>query len=180
MENPANPLEQLIALEQKGRRHIVDLATDEDRREYWRAVYFRVADYMFLLDQGDVAELLTLPPITMVPGTKQWVAGVANVRGQLLPIVNFGQFLFQQPVAATKKTRILVVVHDDVRSGLIVDQVYGMRRFPVDELKPAKTETMPNTLKIMVSGCYEGDEVFHILDVNKLVNETEFMQAAAA
>ena len=33
---------------------------------------------------------------------------------------------------------------------------------------------------MMVSGSYEEDQMFHVLDVNKLVNETEFMQAAAA
>ena len=179
MNAPVNPLEQLIALEARGRKHIVDLATDEDRREYWRAVSFKVGEYQMLFDEGDVAELLTLPSITIIPGTKQWVAGVANVRGQLLPIVNFGDFLFKEPVQHSKKARVLVVVHDEVRSGLIVDQVYGIRRFPVDERQPPPAGDLPEILKLLVTGCYQQDERFHITDVAKLVTDTEFMQAAA-
>ena len=179
MSNPVNPLEQLIALEARGRKHVVDLSTDEDRREYWRAVSFRVGGYHMLFNEGDVEELLTLPSITIVPGTKQWVAGVANVRGQLLPVVNFGDFLFSEPVLPSKQARVLVVVHDEVRSGLIVDQVYGMRRFPVDELKPAPADGLPETLKIMVTGCHDEEEKFYVTDVGKLVTDTEFMQAAA-
>ena len=179
MDQSANPLDQLSALEKRGRRHVVDLTTEEDRREYWRAVSFRVAGNYMLFDEHDVSELLVLPAITVIPGTKQWVAGIANVRGELLPIINFGEFLFGEPVKPGKLTRVLVIVHEDVRSGLIVDQVYGMRRFPVDTLKPAKSESMPDTLKAMVTGCYEEEHPFHIMDVTKLFNESEFMQAAA-
>jgi len=179
MDQSANPLDQLIALEKKGRRHVVDLTTAEDRREYWRAVSFRVADKYMLFDEHEVSELLVLPDITVIPGTKHWVAGIANVRGELLPIVNFGEFLFGEPVRPGKQTRVLVIVHEDVRSGLIVDQVYGMRRFPVDTLKPAKSDGVPDTLKTMITGCYEEEHPFHILDVVKLVTESEFMQAAA-
>jgi len=179
MDRSANPLDQLIALETRGRRHVVDLTTAEDRREYWRAVSFRVADKYMLFDEHDVSELLVLPTITVIPGTKHWVAGIANVRGELLPIVNFGQFLFGEPVQPSKQARVLVIAHEEVRSGLIVDQVYGMRRFPVDTLKPAKSEGMPDVLKSMITGCYEEEHDFHIMDVMKLVNESEFMQAAA-
>ena len=180
MSGPGNPLDQLLALEEKGRRHVVDFATDEDRREYWRAVSFRVDNFHLLIAETDVSELLTLPPITIVPGTKQWVAGIANVRGELLPIVDFGHFAFGKPVVPGKQSRVLVVVHDDIRSGLIVDQVYGMRRFPVDELKPPKSDGVPEVVQTLLSGCHEEEETFHVMDVNKLVNESEFMQAAAA
>lgn len=158
---------------------MVDLSTEEDRREYWRAVSFRVADKYLLLDEQKVAELLTVPQITVIPGTKHWVAGVANVRGELLPIVNFGDFLFEQPVVPSKQARVLVISHDEVRSGLIVDEVSGMRRFPVDTRLPPHTEGMPDSLGKLVEGCFEEEQVFHILDVTRLINESEFMQAAA-
>ena len=179
MDKSTNPLDQLRALEDRGRRHVVDLTTHEDRREYWRAVSFRVADKQLLLDEHSVAELLTLPVITVIPGTKDWVAGVANVRGQLLPIVNFGDFLFAEPVKPNKLVRVLVIVHEEVRSGLIVDQVNGMRRFPVDTLKPTQDDGLPDAMKLIVDGCYEEEDIFHIMDVKKLVDESEFMQAAA-
>ena len=179
MDNPADPLEQLIALEKRGRDHVVDLATEEDRREYWRAVSFRVADKQLLLDEQGVSELLTLPALTVVPGTKHWVAGVANIRGELLPIVDFRRFLFGEATRPAKQVRVLVITHEEVRSGLIVDEVYGMRRFPVDTLKPPQQEELTDAMKVMVTGCYEEEQFFHIMEVKKLITESEFMQAAA-
>ena len=179
MENSVNPMDQLLALEKRGRQHVVDLTTHEDRREYWRAVSFRVADTQILFDEQAVSELLTVPVVTTIPGTKNWVAGVANVRGQLLPIVNFGDFLFGEPVKSNKLARVLVITHGEVKSGLIVDQVYNMRRFPVDTLKPSQLDGLVDTMKTVVDGCYEEEHVFHIMDVKKLIDETEFMQAAA-
>lgn len=179
MSQTVSPLDQLIALEQKGRRHVVDLATDEDKREYWRAVAFRVGDHHMLLDEQEVTELLTVPQITVIPGTKHWVSGIANIRGELLPIINFGDFLFRNPVQVSKHARILVIIHDEVRSGLIVDQVFGMRRYPVDEMQPVRQDDLQDVMKAMVTGCYETDQLFHIIKVSMLVNDTEFMQAAA-
>lgn len=179
MDKSANPLDQLIAMEKRGRLHVVDLATEEDKREYWRAVSFRIADKQFLFDEQGVSELLTLPAITVVPGTKHWVAGIANVRGELLPIVDFGEFLFGEAIKPGKLVRVLVVMCGEVRSGLIVDQVYGMRRFPVDTLKPAQHEELPNTVKGLVTGSYREEQLFHIMDVQRLVDESEFMQTAA-
>jgi len=179
MDTSTKPLDQLIALDARGRRHVVDLSTEEDRREYWRAVSFRVANTQLLIDEHSAAELLTLPEITVIPGTKHWVAGVANVRGELLPIVNFGDFISGDPVKPAKQTRVLVVVHEDVKSGLIVDQVYGIRRFPVDTLQGSRPDALAEIMKIMVTGCYEEEHLFHIMDVKKLVDESEFMQAAA-
>lgn len=179
MSNSADPLEQLLALEKRGKSHVVDLATEEDRREYWRAVSFRVTDKQLLLDEHDVSELLTLPEITVVPGTKHWVAGVANIRGELLPIVDFGQFVFGETVKPGKQVRVLVITHEEVRSGLIVDEVYGMRRFPVDMLQPPHSDGLTGVMEIMVTGCYEEENLYHVMDVKKLIDESEFMQAAA-
>ncbi len=158
---------------------MVDLASNEDQREYWRAVAYRVADQRMLFDEHEVSELLTIPAITVIPGTKRWVAGVANIRGELLPIIDFGDFLFSEPVKVTKQSRVLVITHDEIRSGLIVDEVYGMRRFAVDTRKPVSQQELDDVLKPLISGCYEEEYRFHIMDVKKLIDESDFMQAAA-
>lgn len=174
------PLDLLFDYETRSRGHTVDLADKDDRREYWRAVSFRVGDTQLLVNEHDVLELLTMPDVTVVPGTKRWVLGIANIRGELLPIVDFSDFLSAQPVEMTKQTRILVIAYDDVRSGLIVDQVYGMRRFAVDERHAGTAEGVEASVVPVLSGHYVEDrEVFHIMELEKLINETGFMQAAA-
>lgn len=173
-----NPLSLLFDYEKRGRDHVVDLSTEEDRREYWRSIAFRVGDVHLLLDEHEVTELLTVPGTARVPGTQRWIIGVANVRGELLPVIDFGDFLFAEPVQQTKQTRVLVVAWDEVRSGLMVDQVMGVKRLPVDTKKPAHTEGMSDVLKTVVGDCYEEEQIFHVMSVKKLIEDTGFMQAA--
>ncbi len=174
------PLDQLIEYEKRGRKHVVDLATHEDRREYWRAVSFRVGELRLLVDEHDVLELLTLPDVTAVPGTKRWVQGIANIRGELLPVIDFSDFLMEHRVEPTKQTRVLVIAYGEVRSGLIVDQVYGMQRFPVDERHDEVDSSVIESVQEVVSAHFiDESETFHVMEVEKLIDETGFMQAAA-
>lgn len=174
-----HPLSFLQDYERRGKAHVVDLSTEEDRRVYWRSIVFRIDSTFFLLDEHEAAELLTMPDLASIPGTKRWVSGIANVRGELLPVIDFKDFLYGEPAVITKQSRVLVVRSDEVQSGLLVDQVVGARKFPEDTLRPALTTDFPDELRKIVSGRYEEEETFHIISVQKLVEETGFMQAAA-
>lgn len=174
-----NPLSLLSEYEQRGQQHVVDLSTAEDRREYWRSIAFMVGGVYMLLDERDADELLRPPQISPIPGTRRWVSGVANVRGELLPVIDFKDFLFGEPASPDKQSRVLVVMMDDVRSGLLVDQVMGVRRFPVDTFKQPQTKGLPKVVKQLMDGCYKEEEVFHVMSVKKLIEDTGFMQAAA-
>jgi chemotaxis signal transduction protein len=70
--------------------------------------------------------------MTRVPGAKLWIKGIANVRGQLLPIIDLRQFLGSGTTPVNRNTRILVVNHREIPAGLIVDEVLGFRRFAAD------------------------------------------------
>ncbi len=72
-----------------------------------------------------------------------------------------------------------MIQHNEVRSGLIVDQVYGMRRFPVDIRQSVEINDAIKPLEALLSGSFEEEDIFHVMEVEKLVNETGFMQAAA-
>jgi twitching motility protein PilI len=49
--------------------------------------------------------------LTRVPGAKAWVKGLANVRGQLLPVLDLRQFLGSGVTPLTRNTRVIVVNH---------------------------------------------------------------------
>ena len=70
---------------------------------------------------------------TRVPGAKSWIKGLANVRGQLLPIIDLRHFLGSGITPITRNTRVLVVNHREIPAGLVVDEVLGFRRFAEGE-----------------------------------------------
>ena len=187
----ASPLRQLAAYHERALRQVVDSGVEADRRQYWRAISFRVARTLLLVDERDVFELLNVPRMTAVPGTKRWVAGIANVRGELLPMIDFCDFLFGEASQRDKQARVLVIQYTDLRSGLIVDQVSGVRRLPVDARKDIAPAALADgsadgaqTLGAMLGGGFEDRldgkrQTFHVMEVEKLVTETGFMRAVA-
>ena len=60
----------------------------------WVGVAFRLAGEVFLVAREETREVLAYPAaVTRVPGARSWIRGLANVRGQLLPIVDLRAFL---------------------------------------------------------------------------------------
>ena len=74
--------------------------------------------------------MLPIPEqVTRVPGAKPWFRGIANLRGQLLTVVDLKSFLGAGAPATDRQARVLVVASREVPTGLIVDEVVGFRRF---------------------------------------------------
>ena len=101
--------------------------------------------------------MLTWPGVTALPGAKPWLLGLANVRGQLLPVTDLAAFFGGEPTTIGRSSRVMMVNHADIPAGLLVDEVRGFRRFVASE----KAEVMPETLPGMtpfLSGAYGTDE----------------------
>ncbi len=85
---------------------------------------------IFLVAREETREVLGYPSVvTRVPGAKAWIRGLANVRGQLLPVVDLRTFLGSGATNTGRKTRVLVAHHREMPAGLLVDEVLGFRRF---------------------------------------------------
>ena len=60
----------------------------------WVGVALRMAGELYLVAREEAREVLGVPaPLTRVPGAKSWMLGLANVRGQLLPIIDLRAYL---------------------------------------------------------------------------------------
>ena len=78
-----------------------------------------MAGDLYLVAREETREVLGVPAsMTRVPGAKAWIKGLANVRGQLLPIIDLRQFLGSGTTPITRNTRIMVVNHRDIPAGL--------------------------------------------------------------
>ncbi len=100
----------------------------------WVGVALRMAGELYLVAREETREVLGVPrELTRVPGAKPWIRGLANVRGQLLPIIDLRQFLGSGVTPLTRNTRVLVVNHREIPAGLLVDEVLGFRRFAEGE-----------------------------------------------
>lgn len=84
--------------------------------------------WMFRL--ADAGEVLAVPTITPVPLTRNWYLGVANIRGNLYSVVDFAGILGMAPTRLAPQSRLIVLAarFGDIRAGLLVERVVGLRR----------------------------------------------------
>ena len=74
----------------------------------WAGLIFRIGNIRLACNTSQVTEFLPLPTLTPVPGTKPWILGLANIRGELLTIIDLSWFLEGSRSEVTMRTRLLV------------------------------------------------------------------------
>ena len=113
-----------------------------------------------------------------MPGTKSWVKGIANVRGNLLPIMDLKDYLMRETTELSFKSRVLVVNHDGIFAGLLVDEVLGLKHFQ-DEDYSRKLPNADNFLKSYMTGAYKQDtEEWGVFSMHALAKSPLFLQIA--
>ena len=104
-----DPFLVLHDYETRSLAHVVGLPEQLDAPGLWRGVGYRVGRRRLASGFDEVVEILGMPPVTPVPGAQPWMLGVANIRGNLLPIVDLKQFLEGERTVLHEGQRVLVV-----------------------------------------------------------------------
>jgi purine-binding chemotaxis protein CheW len=89
------------------------------------AIVVRLGSGRFAIGLGSVAEVGRLPRVTRVPGVPTWLAGVANWRGRILPVLDLRSVLGGEHVELTPRGRLVVLATDVATVGMVVDAVDG-------------------------------------------------------
>ncbi|MCK9467881.1 MAG: chemotaxis protein CheW [Porticoccaceae bacterium] len=121
------------------------------------AVCFRLLGQPLAVLLEEVSEVVEVPPYTRLPGVKQWVRGIANVRGKLIPIIDLARFLGGRLQAVPQRQRVLLVEQNGIAAGLIVDEVLGAKYFRVDAYSEQR-QGIPPSLARFVSGIFLADK----------------------
>jgi len=174
------PFELLKELERRSRSVTAGNAPEAAAGQEWVGVAFRMGGETFLVAREETREVLGYPTvITRIPGAKNWVKGLANIRGQLLPMLDLRQFLGSGSTTPGRNTRIVVANHREIPAGLIVDEVLGFRRFADPEFNPEPPPTVIRCDSYLAGAFRRGGEVWPVLSLKSLIESQSFLQAAS-
>lgn len=178
--NPrSSPFETLKDIENRSLMHAVGLPEQAMAHGSWAGIAYKVMDLNLVSEIGEILEILTIPSVTVVPGAKNWILGVANVRGTLVPVVDLRRFLGGGKTAPDKYSRVLVIQQQGGVVGLLIDEVQGQRHFLKEEASGDNFFADQPVAPYVTREYYKGGEYWGAFDVQRLVNNPEFLQAAA-
>ena len=144
----------------------------------WRAIGFRVGDRHFVSGIDEISEILmSPPPVTSIPATRPWLMGVANVRGNLIALVDLKQFLFEQRTHVTGRARVLVVKQAGGNVGLLVDELIGQRNLTDADRAGAEGEADPGLARFVTENVDVGATRLGRFSMVELTRTPEFQHA---
>jgi len=144
----------------------------------WAGIAFRLGCNKLVAPMDDVIEILDLPVLSNVPLTQSWVRGIANVRGSLLSVIDLNGYLGNEVSRVTSKTRVLVIDFNGVYSGLVVDEVLGLKYFLEEELTDEEPDVDDGFRPWIQSSFHRGNEVWGVFSLLMLAESPMFLQVA--
>ena len=98
---------------------------------------FHLAQERYAVETRYVREVHPLKDLTPLPCTPRFVLGIVNVRGRILPVLDFKKFFGLPEKGLTDLHRVILVGANNLELGLLADVVVGVRSIPVDSLQPS-------------------------------------------
>ena len=141
--------------------------------ELLQLVTFSIGGEEFGVDILKVQEIIRMLDITRVPKAPDFVEGVINLRGKVIPIIDLRKRFGLVSKGHDKNTRIIVIDINDMIVGYIVDSVSEVLRIPADTVEPPPP-VVAGLDSEYISGVGKlDDRLLIFLDLDRLLSQEE-------
>jgi purine-binding chemotaxis protein CheW len=169
---------KLLSVTNKGDYAMIETKIENIITSY---LSFRIGKEMFAADVGKVLEILELCPITRVPHAPDYMRGVINLRGKVLPVLD-SRIKFGIEVSQDNQDTCIVVLDvamdgESLQLGALVDSVEEVLELAANVIEPPPSLGSRFNPEYML-GMVKRDESFiMILDVDKVFSDEELTDA---
>jgi len=152
------------------------LVTEEDDAQKSKYMTFKSGNEYFGLKIQYVNEIIQIPSITAIPRTEDYIKGLINLRGKIIPVIDVRLRFKQEAFEYDDRTCIIVVMVNDVVVGLIVEQIADVIEIREENiLPPPKAGRADKADHKFVYGIARvGNSVKLLLDPDKLLNDEDY------
>jgi twitching motility protein PilI len=179
LQTPEDIIRLLQDMERRSQQKAAGLSEQDKSDKTWTAIGFRIGEQHFVIPLGESREVFPLPErVTAVPKAQPWVFGIVNLRGELLPVFDLGLYLQQKPTKVSKRSRVIVINDSEVVSGVLVDEVFGLKHF--QRMPEAVNADQQLNLKPYLTGSvFQSETHWHVFSFAHLISDPRFLNAAA-
>jgi purine-binding chemotaxis protein CheW len=141
-------------------------------------VVFSLSGGDYAIPVRDVAEIGRIPAITRIPNVPDFIRGITNLRGEVVPVLNLPTLLGLQDTLPSVRGRVLFL-HGGTRgsaTGLVVDEVKGIQRIQSTQLEQVSGLVDDKVTSVLRGVHGRGDRLLNVLDLEQLFAMPEFRQ----
>ena len=171
-----SPFEILNKLDRRFRKNSSGLPVAKAVVDDWIGIGFAINDIPLIAKMDDVSEILPPPETKRVPGVAPWVKGLANIRGSLMPVLDMNGYLYGKPTNIRKESRILIINKLGIVAGLLVDEVYGLRRFKPEEHQKQIKQDAGSVGEYLAGTFVDQVRRWNVFSVEKLARTEQFLR----
>ena len=136
-----------------------------------KLVVFELAGELYGVDIFDVREIVGDTPVTRIPRAPDFLEGVVNLRGKLIPVIDLRKRFGFEEGEKTRETRIIIVDISGREAGLVVDSVREVATVEENSIEPAPAVTTINAA--FIEGLAKMDDKLIIIIKLDLILEAE-------
>jgi purine-binding chemotaxis protein CheW len=143
---------------------------------------FLLGDESYGLEILKVQEIIGLQSITRIPRTPEYVRGVINLRGKVIPVIDLRLRFSMEAAEESRKTCIIVVqvskAESSVTMGIVVDEVSEVLEIAAEEIEPAPSFGTQVETSFILGMAKTESAVKILLDIDKIMSEEEMAALA--
>lgn len=135
----------------------------------------KVYEGIYGVNVAKVQEIIKIPKLTELPGAPEYIEGIFDLRGVVIPVVNLARWMgIEVPEGAKTKPRIVIAEFGNIQVGFIVSEAKRIRRILWNDIEPATFTSSEGALdKGKITGVtkIENGDVLLILDFESIVQD---------
>ncbi|WP_139490152.1 chemotaxis protein CheW [Brevibacillus dissolubilis] len=143
----------------------------QDEAETLQAILFKMGNEFYGLPIDAVKEIIKPLPVTRFPKSPEYVEGVINLRGQILPIVNLRNKFGLEPLEITEDSRFIDLNLGALKLGIVVDAVSEVERISQKMIEPAPPIVAGVEGKYLRGIAHLGERLVMLLDLDEIFAE---------
>ncbi len=134
---------------------------------------FQLAEQEYALDIMSVREIRGWTRATPLPHAPNYMKGVINLRGTVLPVMDLGERLGLPPRKQSDRNVIIVVKFGKTMTGLLVDAVSDIIALTADDLQPPPDMAGGGSIHVVSNLTLIDDRMIRILDLDATITQPE-------
>ncbi len=144
---------------------------EELKEETLQLIVFRLSREWYGVEIARVKEVIKVGKITHLPSSPEYIAGIVNLRGNILSITDLKTIFGLPHEESTEKARIIAVESGILETGLFVDEVTASIEVPVSKIEPSLLTLPAEGAKYIEGQCKVDNKLIALISVERILKK---------